>query len=180
MTISNGSFRMRSMPSRPVVATLTWHPSAVSGPAIEIGMRGPSSMIRTFGCGMASGLLPDHRPDRYGRQPHDERGPAADLALDRNLPAMSLDDPQAHRQPQTRPLALPLGREERIEDLRQDVGRAARAGILHLDRAPRAVVAGADRHDPFPAHRLHPVADQIHEHLLAPLPVPPGGRQHVP
>src|SRR5437867_11267097 len=108
-------------------------------------MRGSSSMIRTFGCGMASGLLPDHRPDRYGRQPHDERGPAADLALDRNLPAMSLDDPQAHRKPQACPLALPFGREERIEDLRQDVGRDAAAGIRHLDRASCAVMAGTAR-----------------------------------
>src|SRR2546425_5786136 len=97
MTISNGSFRIRSTPSRPVVATLTWHPSAFSASAIEIRMRGSSSMIRTFGCGIASGFLPGHRPDRYGRQPHDERGPATDLALDRNLPAMPLDDPQAHR-----------------------------------------------------------------------------------
>src|SRR5207245_1288177 len=165
MTISNGSFRIRSMPSRPVVATLTWHPSAFSASAIEIRMRGSSSMIRTFGCGMASGLFPDHRPDRYGRQSHDERGPAADLALDRNLPAMSLDDPKAHRQPQTRPLALALGREERIEDLRQDVGRDARAGILHLDRAPRAVVAGADRHDPFPSARLLLVDASLSRHL---------------
>src|SRR5207245_1077219 len=129
MTISNGSFRIRSMPSRPVVATLTWHPSAFSASAIEIRMRGSSSMIRTFGCGMASGLLPDHRPDRYGRQPHDERGPAADLALHRNLSAMSFDDPQAHRQPQTRPLALPLGRQDPLDD-RIDLGRGELGIVL--------------------------------------------------
>src|SRR5439155_22727000 len=46
-------FRIRSTPSRPVAATLTWQPSAFRASAIEIRMRGSSSMIRTLGCGTA-------------------------------------------------------------------------------------------------------------------------------
>ena len=40
-------------------------------------------------------------------------------------------------------------------------------------------MAGADRHDPFPADRLHRVEDQIHEHLLEHVPVRQEGRQLV-
>src|SRR5438445_3424173 len=107
MTISNGSFRIRSMPSRPVVATLTWHPSSFSASAIEIRMRGSSSMIRTFGCGIASGLLAHQRPDVHRGKPDGERGPLPDLAFDRNLPPMSLDDAEADGQPQAGTFALP-------------------------------------------------------------------------
>src|SRR6266508_4338769 len=139
ITISNGSFLIRSTPSRPVAATLTWHPSSFSASAIEIRMRGSSSMIKTFGCGMSSGPLARHRPDIQRRQFDNERGPLADLALDRNRAAMPFDDPKAHRQSQARALALPFGGEERIEDFGQHVGRNSAAGIFHFDRAPRPV-----------------------------------------
>src|SRR5713101_8568417 len=137
MTISNGSFRIRSTPSRPVVATLTWHPSAFSASAIEIRMRGSSSMIRTFGCGIASGLLPHQRPDVHRGKPDGERGSLVDLTFDGNLPPMPFDDAEADGEPQACSLALAFGRKKRIEDLRQDVGRNPATGVLHFDRAPR-------------------------------------------
>src|SRR5712692_2616658 len=99
ITISNGSFLIRSTPSRPVAATLTWHPSSFSASAIEIRMRGSSSMIRTFGCGIASGLLAHQRPDVHRGKPDGERGSLADLAFDGNLPPMPFDDAEADGEP---------------------------------------------------------------------------------
>ena len=55
------------------------------------------------------------------RQADRDRRPRAGRAVDRQAPAVAFDDPVDHRQPE--PRALLLGREERVEHLRQLLGR---------------------------------------------------------
>ena len=79
---------------------------------------------------------------------------------------MALDDAQADGEPQPCPLALALGREERIEDLRQDVGGDTAARICDLDHARSLILARSHRHDAISSDGLYRVQDQIHQHLL--------------
>ncbi len=51
-----------------------------------------------------------------------------------DIAAGLLDDAIDRRQPEAGALADLLGREERLEDLFDDVGRNADAGIAHLDQ----------------------------------------------
>src|SRR5262245_22771690 len=60
---------------------------------------------------LAGGLATD-------RQDHTEAAPPAGCALDLDSPAVVGDDALADGQPQARPLAHRLGREERVEDPR--------------------------------------------------------------
>src|SRR4051794_29557245 len=54
-----------------------------------------------------------------------ERGSRADLALDHDAAAVPVDDAVDNREAEAGALADVLGREERIEDLRDHVGRDA-------------------------------------------------------
>src|SRR5947208_2401572 len=65
------------------------------------------------------------------RQPHREGAALAGTgAGGRNLAAVAADDPMADRQAQTRALARSAAREERLEDILQNVRRHAAAGVL--------------------------------------------------
>src|SRR5205085_1214019 len=89
-------------------------------------------------------LLPRHVA--AARQPYDELGEGARLALDHDRAAMLLrDDVVADRQ--TEPGALPgrLGGEEGLEQLVLDLRRNADAVVAHLDLDGFADTAGRHR-----------------------------------
>ena len=52
---------------------------------------------------------------------------------------MCLRDPEADRKPETAPSGAALGREERVEDAREDVLRDARSGVGHGRHDPVTV-----------------------------------------
>src|SRR5690606_20970732 len=83
----------------------------------------------------ARGHVPPRRGtlDRrlHARQVDLERGPLPRLAVDPDEPTALLDDAVHGREPEPRALALFLGREERLEDVRLDGARDARARVGH-------------------------------------------------
>src|SRR5437867_12721244 len=89
----------------------------------------------------ASRRPPDHLPIPCERQADGEDCPSAHLALHKDLAAMSLDNPEAHGQPEPCSLAGALRGEEGAEDMRQDMGRDAASGVHDVDGAD----AGATR-----------------------------------
>ena len=92
--------------------------------------------------GQGSAGLPTALSFPPDRQDHTEAAPPAGRALDLDPPAVVGDDAVADRQPQARPLADWLGREERLEYPRQDLLRDAAAVVRHLQNhlvAPRRV-----------------------------------------
>ena len=102
--------------------------------------------------------------DRW--KPHGKEGAFADLAPHLNLSSVALDDAQADGEPKPCPLALALGREERIEDLRQHVGGDTAARICDLDDAGSLIFERSHRHDALSLDGLYRVQDQIHQYLL--------------
>ena len=103
-----------------------------------------------------------------------------DLAPDVDPAAVVAHDAVGHREPEPGPLAHVLGREERLEDVRQVLWRDARAFVLDADGDPvarrgrrgrRAARRAARdersrRPSPPPADRLDRVHDEVREHLL--------------
>src|SRR5689334_12286864 len=101
----------------------------------------------TGGCDSLSGGRSRRARGRGVRGQQDpEGGPGADLALHRDAAAMTIDDAVNDRQAEARTLADVLGREERIEDLRDHVGRdpGAVVGDGDLDLLALAVRGDAD------------------------------------
>src|SRR5690348_6511191 len=83
--------------------------------------------------------LPRHRQD------HPEAGALAGGAFDFHASGMVLDNPVGNAQSQTGAVADRLGREERIEDLGQDLRRDAAAVVGDLDDDVGSGAAGLDR-----------------------------------
>src|SRR5207244_12637569 len=108
------------------------------------------------------------------RQRDRERGPAADTASHAHRATVTLHD--TLRDPEPKARALPgLRREERLEDLRQDVVGDALAGVAHLDLhgvAPEELRLGAGttlrRHRDGAAlgHRVSRIQQYVEQHLL--------------
>ena len=82
------------------------------------------------GCGLDAGRGAGRQADAEGR-------PLADPALDLDAPPVAVDDPVHDRQPQSRPLPHVLGREERVEDPRENLGR--NPGAVVPDREVKSV-----------------------------------------
>src|SRR5207253_10112761 len=103
---------------------------------------------------------------RQDREVDLEGGSLAGSAGDRDRAAVLLDDPLAQREPEARPLARRLGREERLKDLGLNVARDPGAGIgdRELDTRPLTGEAGRDG-DPARGgqapHRLMRVATRL-------------------
>src|SRR2546430_15746421 len=84
-----------------------------------------SSTTRTLGCSRIARRSLDRQRDHEGR-------PAADAAAHAHRAAVALHDPLRDPEPQAG--ALPgLRREERLEDLREEIVRDSLAGVAHLD-----------------------------------------------
>src|SRR5207245_304634 len=89
--------------------------------------------------------------DFLARQQHREPGSLAELALDLDRSSGLVGEAMNLRQAEPGTFADRLGREERIEDLAQDVGRDAGAGIFdaHGDKVAalvgRRAIVRADR-----------------------------------
>src|SRR4029453_6703057 len=64
---------------------------------------------------------------------HDEGRAPAHLALDLDRAAVALHDAEAHREPETGPAHVRLGRKERLEDPVDMLRRDPRSRIDHLD-----------------------------------------------
>src|SRR5437016_4822497 len=115
---------------------------------------------------------------RQDREVDLEGGSRAGSARDRDRAAVLLDDPLAQRQPEARPLAGWLGREERLEDLGLDVERnsGARIGDLEPNASALTVEAGGEA-DPTGGgrtpHRLMRVRDEIDHDLVELMGVAP-------
>src|SRR5687767_12130095 len=118
-------------------------------------------------------LLMASRPSRprrahlFGeRQTDGEARALADLAVAGDRAAVFLHDAVRDREPEAGALANLLGREERIVDARQLLGRNARAGVADFDDRAAAVLARHDR-EPAPfGHRVPGVEEQVQEYLL--------------
>ena len=128
--------------------------------------------------------LRGHRRRRHGRrglncrcrrrdhgQLDAEFRPAPRLALDRDRPAVLLDDPLAEREAESRPLPARLRREEGLEDPRPDLGRNPRPGVADLEPhpVPLAVEPCRDREPArrrHGAHRVLGIHDEVHQHLV--------------
>src|SRR6266581_3002294 len=84
-----------------------------------------SSTTRTLGCSRIT------RRSLHGQRDH-ERGPPTDAAAHAHRATVALHD--ALRNPQTETSAFAwLGREERLEDLSEELVRDPLAGVAHLD-----------------------------------------------
>jgi hypothetical protein len=109
---------------------------------------GPLQLRRALLAQLAVGLpgLPQRDGD-LARQLDRERRPDADLGVALDRAAVALDELVHDRQAQAGAFADVLGREERVPDPRQDVGRDALAVVLdlHLDGARVASGLAGDR-----------------------------------
>src|SRR5215469_1839425 len=76
------------------------------------------------------------------------------------------DDAPADVQPETGALADRLGREERLEDPRLDVGRNAGPGITDVDQKLLALDCGPDGQRAVPGHSSDCVVDQVGPYLV--------------
>src|SRR5207253_3371034 len=116
---------------------------------------------------------------RLGRPRQEDRESAAlpHLALDFDPAAVLGDDPVRDREPEARPLPDRLGREERLEDVRQVVARDAAALVRDRDaevirlggagsRRTGAAYAGVHAEPAAARHRLDAVHEDVRQHLL--------------
>ena len=110
-----------------------------------------------------------------------ERRPASGLALDEDRTFTLLHDAVDGGETEPVPLAVRLGREERLEDMREHFARHADPGIFHPQTDPvpgldtvvnreRGVVdvdvGRLDRKAPSFGHRVPGVESQVQDHLL--------------
>ena len=101
------------------------------------------------------------------RQREREARALADGAVAGDRAAVLLHDAVGDRQAEAGALADLLGREERIVDARQLLGRNARARCRRSRRRPSAPSArGHDRQPAALGHRVARVQEQVQEHLL--------------
>src|SRR5829696_8991835 len=105
-----------------VTATLSSSSTTMMRAAAS-AMAGPLDGVRLAG---------DRQRDREG-------GAAAGAAAHLHLAAVLLDDALAHPEAEAGALALPLGGEERLEDVAQRLLGDAGAVVLHLDQHLTAV-----------------------------------------
>src|SRR6266849_5535267 len=138
--------------------------------------------------------LPDHTPGLYaqstfrgssppGRAPRGPQGPAShtvggerqrerkartltDRAVTTNGAVVLADDAVRDRQPQTCAAPDRLGREKRIVNAGQLLGRNARAGVRNLRHGPVAVDTGRYRQPAATRHRVTGVQEQVQKDLL--------------
>ena len=118
---------------------------------------------------------------RVGGQEHAKASALTELALDADMAAALLDDPEHGREPEPGPFAALLGREEGFEDVVEELGRDAGAGVGDLERDVGAgleagwaiaiagrelALAGGDGQGPAPRHRVAGVDGQVHDDLL--------------
>src|SRR6266849_9241996 len=126
-----------------------------------------SSTTRTLGCSRITRRSLHRQRDHEGRSP-------TQAAAHAHRAAVALHD--ALRHPESEPGPLPgLGREERLEDLGEEVVRDAFAGVAHLDLdgvAPEDLRLGAraglrrDRDRPTLRHRVGRVEHEVEKDLL--------------
>ena len=120
--------------------------------------------------GQGSAGLPTALSFPPDRQDHTEAAPPAGCALDLDPPTVVGDEAVADRQPQARPLADRLGREERVEYPRQDLLRDAAAVVRQLQNHLVAPRPGLDLDPPGAPprglDRLHGVDQEIQDHLV--------------
>src|SRR5215510_9087222 len=117
-------------------------------------------------CTMTSDGIADFLPvDRAQREAKDRA--AGRIGLHPDVAAMRLDDGARDRQAD--PHAMPLGGEERLEQLRSRLFRNAVSGVGHAD-GDHAVLAGSGGHDELAPgrllHGLDRVAHEVEQHLL--------------
>ena len=105
----------------------------------ESRTRGSSSTSRT----VALGAHVRHPGDRQADG--EDRAPLRRAGLGRDLAAVLLEDLVADARPEAGAFADGLGREERVEDAAQDVGRDAGAGVGDADDRDAVLHAGLDR-----------------------------------
>src|SRR5262249_53161901 len=118
---------------------------------------------------------------RHERQHQLELGADAHGGIHGDLPAVLLDDLVGDRQAEPRALADRLGREERIEDLGQDIGRYALAVVLdfHRDVLVALAVRGERDRALLGLDRLRRVVDQVEQYLVH-LRGRAGDERHLP
>src|SRR5438093_4396818 len=126
-----------------------------------------SSTTRTLGCSRIARRSLDRQRDQ-------ERRPTTNTAAYPHRPAVALHDALRYPEPEAGPFPW-LRREERLEDLGEQVVRDALAGVLHLDLdgvAPEDLRFGAraglrrDRDGPALRHRVRRVEQEVEEDLL--------------
>src|SRR5262249_1017477 len=151
------------------VSARSWSSSTIMMRTLLVTMGRP---LRSLGCCQHRGGRLEVRLSRLPRQPDREHRALTLLALDIDRAAMLLDQLADRRQ--TEPDAFRLGREQRLEDLAQLVGRDARAAIgdRQADLWPGRLGAAGDRPAasggrlPLRVHHcLRGVVDQVHQDL---------------
>ncbi len=118
-------------------------------------------------------VLGELRPQR---QPHDEGRPLPlSRALDLGRAAVQLDQVADDRQAEPEPAVgagdRPVGLAEAVEDVRQEVGADADAGVGHPDDGVAPLLAQADLDPARPGGELDGVGEQVPDHLLQPVGV---------
>ena len=106
---------------------------------------------------------------RVARQRNGEARSLPGLRLHPDAAAVFAGDPVADGEPEARPDALGLGREERVEDLAADLGRDPRAGVGDLESGLAFVGARTNDDGAWSIDRhecLLGVDQQIENHLL--------------
>src|SRR5204863_424828 len=91
---------------------------------------------------------------------------ASGAAVDADLAAVLLDDARGDRQAETGPLALRLGREERLEDARGHLRLDPGPGILNRHLHVTIFHPGLDQDLAPPVHGLYRVVDEVGPHLV--------------
>src|SRR5438132_702695 len=151
----------------PLVVVATLYPSSWRIALIVTTTLSSSSTTRTLSC---SGIA--WRP--LYRQGDHECRPPAEAAAHAHRAAVTLHDALGYPQPKTGPLPG-FRREERLEDLGDELVRDPVARVAHLDldgiaseelglRARTGLRRDGDR--PAPRHRIRGVEQEIEEHLL--------------
>src|SRR5437899_1812212 len=181
-----------SSASRPFVASITSTPwlrrysdvierSSASSSTTNTRFEPASVVVTSRLLGRPGGL--GGRALDQGQLDHERRS-LAGLALDGDGAAVLLDDAATERQPEPRPLARGLRREEGLEDLLPDLRGNAGPGIGHgqTNTLVLAVELAGEPDAPgrrlrLLAHRVVGIGDEIHQDLMELVGVRPQRRQ---
>src|SRR5438046_6855397 len=112
-------------------------------------------------------LIPSSMVSLHGRRELDrEFGATLSPVRGDERAAEFADDARRNRQPEAKPRARLLGRDERLEDSRQKLGCDARPGVAYRDGYLARVLAHRHLDATHRAllHRIKCIDDEIHEH----------------
>src|SRR5437899_9275534 len=134
----------------------TVKPASCSACTLPMRTAVSSSISRTL---IPSGIV--HL--RYGREFDRELGTTLRPIRGDERAAEFADDARRNRQPEAKPRARLLGRDERLEDSRQQVGCDARSGVAYRDGYPARALAHRHLEVTHGAalHRVERIDDKI-------------------